>query len=159
MSRTLPDLIDALVAGAPAQMAVGVNVYDGLPMEVESGDALAIGVDDYEGDRVKASAGSSTEDWAGRTFAAQIDESGSITCVAWSQNGNRDQKAARDAVFAIHSDLRTWLRSVLTGAPGVLGVPSVWDVRVGGVDELSQSQSTVGAMALIRFSIAYQARI
>ena len=155
--RTLPDLIDALVGGAPANIPGGVNVYDGFPDALESGDALMIGIDDYDG-RTKASAGSSTEEWA-TLSCPRIDETGSITCVALSQNGNRDPKAARDAVYAIHADLRTWLRSLLTGTPDVLGVSGVWDLRVGGVDELNQSQDGNGATALIRFSIAYQARI
>lgn len=157
MSRTLPDLIDALVAGA-ADLLPQVNVYDGFPMGLESGACLMVGVDDYDGS-TKAAAGSSTEEWAGRTLAALVDESGSITCVALAQNGAHDPKLARDEVYAIHSELRAWLRSELTGGPTVLGVAGVWDLRVGGVDELNQSQDANGAAALIRFSIAYQARI
>lgn len=153
----LPGLIDALVAQTATWPAL--NVSDGLPAELASGDWLAIGVDDYDESRTKASAGTSTEEWAGSTIDSGIDEVGSITCVAWSQNGNGSQKAARDAVYAIHAALRSWLLSQLTGNPNALGVTGLWDVRVGGVDELNQHQDANGAAAVIRFSVAYQARI
>jgi len=158
MSRTLPDLIDALVAGAKANWPA-LTVCDGLPMEVNSGDYLAIGYDDYSSTALRAASGSSSEDWAGATMGSGIDETGTITCAAWSQNGNRDAKAARDATYDIHSSIRSWLIAELTGTVTALGIPGLWDVRVGGVDELTQGQDANGAWSFIRFQIIYQARI
>ena len=158
MSRTLPDLIDALVAGAKGNWP-SLTVCDGLPMELNSGDYLAIGIDDWDGRNLKATSGSSSEDWAGAEMSSGIDETGSITCLAWSHNGDADPKAARDAVYQIHSNLRSWLVATLRGTVTAFGVHGLWDVRLGGVDELIQGQGPDGAAAVIRFQITYQARI
>lgn len=151
-SSVIPDLIDALTALGPS-VVPGVTVHDGMPTTATGGDHLAIGVDD-PGVTSAAAAANSSQEWAGSTFGSGIDETGEVTCVAWSQNGNSDPKAARDAVFAIHSALLGYLRTHVG-----LGVAGVLDTRVGGVSEFTQSQDERGATAVLRFGVMFQARI
>ena len=83
------------------------------------------------------------------------DESGSLDCIAYAVDGDSDQKATRDRVFAAG-----WPRLVqavlsdltLGGVPGLL-----WSgVRITHYD---QSQSDFGAEAQISFQLGFRARI
>lgn len=156
MSRTLPDLIDKLVA-LDLDIA-NLTMCDGLPIEFNSPPFLAIGIDDWNDSRLVASAGNSSEQWAG-AIGAGIDETGSITCVAWAANGESDVKKARDDAYLIHSTLRTKIIAAVAETGDVFDIHGLWNVAVGGVDELNQSQGPSGAAAYVRFQVNYQARI
>lgn len=154
----VPQLIDALIAAAKEAKIAG-TVTDGLPEVLNSGTYLGIGLDDWDVDKPADSANSAI-DWAHSSDLCS-SESGTITCAAWAQlQGTGLTKRVRDQVFAIHSALKSLLIAAIVAAPSdALGVPGLWDVRVGGVDGLNQSSNASGAAAVLRFSIPFQASI
>lgn len=151
-SSVIPDLIDALVA-AGGLLGLDLTVTDGLPTVANSGTYLSVGVDDPGVTRAATSARSTTE-WAGAALVNGLNEAGEVTCAAWSQRGDSDARQARDEVFVVHAALMAYVRSHVG-----LGVPGVWDTRVGGADEFSQNQTEYGAIAVLRFAVAFKARI
>lgn len=155
----ISDLIDALLPACVAGLP-DVNVSDSFPEVLNSGDYLAIGVDDWDLDK-PADSGNSTMDWANSTSGHETDETGSITCVCWSQAGGTGQApAVRRRVFAIMAAVKTLLIAALEAAPtDALGVPGLWDVKVGGADGFNQASNANGASAVLRFSIPFRARI
>ena len=148
----VPALIDALIAAATS---AGVeNVLDGVSLsgDAQAGDYLMIGVDDpdSEGD---AFTGSSRQSWANANHTTR-DESGEITCAAYSWNGDCDQKAARDAAFAMVETLASACRTDPS-----LGLSSLLWTDFGSDLNLSQNQGESGASALVVFTVAFRARI
>lgn len=147
----VPALIDALVAAGRAALP-DVLVIDGMGKTDDPGDYLMIGVDDPDTDG-DAFSGDSQQKWAHATGSAR-DESGQITCAAFSWNGNADQKAARDSAYASVEALASACRADVD-----LGVASLVWTDFGTDARLSQIQSDSGAAALVVFQIAFRARI
>lgn len=159
-SSVIPDLIDALVANL-AVLLPTVTVCDGVPEVANSGAYLCVGVDDWDATNRPVDAARSSIEWASAVSGMTGDESGSITCVAWCQEGGTGQaKTVRDTVYAIHAATKALLVAQLAANPAApLGVAGLWDVRVGGTDALNQSSDQNGAAAVLRFPISFQARI
>ena len=147
----VPALIDALVDAATTALP-DVLVLDGMGATDEPGDYLMVGVDDpdTEGD---AFAADSQQRWAHANGSAR-DESGQVTCAAFSWNGDGDQKAARDAAYASVEALAAACR-----ATPDLGVSSLLWTDFGTDARLTQMQGDSGAAALVVFQIAFRARI
>jgi len=157
----IPLILDALFAAAQAYPGLtGVNVTDSVPETLNSGDYVAIGVDDWELDKPADSA-NSTMTWSDTMAGGNSDEAGAITIVAWSNAGGTGQvKVVRDKVFAIHSAFKALIIAALAAAQSdALGVPGLWDIRVGGVDGFNQASNANGATAVLRFSIPFRAVI
>jgi hypothetical protein len=146
----VPALIDALIAAA--ETAGVENVYDGVHVSEDPGDFLMVGVDDPDSDGGSLSA-DSRQQWANANHTTR-DESGSVTCAAYSWNGDGDQKAARDAAYVMVEALASACRTT----PG-LGVGSLLWTDFGSDANLSQLQGDWGASALVVFTIAFRARI
>ena len=91
-------LIDALVTTLTAAVSPA-TVYDGFGVSEDPGDFLMIGVEDPDLEGAASSADVSQE-WANANYTAR-NESGDVTCAALSWNGDANQKAARDAVYAL----------------------------------------------------------
>lgn len=150
----IPAVIDALVERATAALP-NINVYDGfgIPGDLDE-DALMIGVGDRSASAPANSAGSS------QTMAVlgpdrSRDQTGSVTCVALSWNGDADQKAARDAAYAVVAAVEDLLRTDPTlgvAAPG----RSVCQM---GSEDLDQGQYEGGADALIIFTVEFAVRL
>lgn len=151
----IPELIDALVAHAESM--VDATVSDGLPLEYGTGTYLCIGVDDWDAG-ANTDAGSSTKSWSTSSDRRQ-EETGSITAMAWAQDGSYESKTVRDQVFEVLNTIDAWLRAQVnsTSGPNLLGVPGLWDVRTGGVERFNQVMTEEGARAVLRFSISFQA--
>lgn len=151
-TSVIPAVIDYLVTHATTALsASSVIVYDGFGTSDEPGDFLMIGVDDPESVNTAFSA-DSVQQWAHANYTAR-DEEGDVTCAALSWNGDCDQKAARDAVFAITAALENLLRADPTLAGAVL-----WS-SYGTSTQLTQNQSNDGAMSLVVFKVHFRARI
>ena len=149
---TVPALIDALVAQATE--ALDVTVYDGLPDENETGDYLAIGVDDPANTSAVVST-SAQQTMATLGTNRPRDEVYNLTCVASTWNGDGDQKAARDAAY----DIVEWVSSLLRGDTTLgIGQPGRVVLQIDTV-ELYQNRTSDGADVLIVFTIANKARI
>lgn len=140
----VPALIDALVAATGG--------FDGLAVTDEPGDYLMVGVDDPDTDD-GAFAGESRQQWASANHTTR-DESGSITCAAYSWNGDGDQKSARDGAYALVEALAAVCR-----ATPDLGVDSLLWTDFGSDTNLQQFQGDWGASALVVFTVAFRARI
>jgi hypothetical protein len=150
-TSALPAVIDALVTLATAALP-SVTVIDGVGISGSPGDYLMIGVDDPDADR-PATAGDVQQVRA--TMSGARDETGTVTCCAYSWNGNGDQKAARDAAFATVAAVENILR---TTSP-TLGVSAVLKTEFGDRTTVSQAQTETGTDCLVIFSVAYLARI
>lgn len=152
------DVIDAVLTAARAA-TVAKNICDGLPEKANSGTYFCAGVDDLDTNRPADSANSQIN-WANSDDLSS-DESGSITCVAWSQKGGTGQrKAARDEALAIVSAVKALCIAAMNGhTSDTLGVPGLWDLRVGAVDALTQAGDGNGSSAIARFTLLYQCRI
>lgn len=150
-TSVLPDLIDALVTAARTALPA-TKVYDGFGVTDDPGDFLMVGVEDADLETAATSA-NSEQQWAHSTGTAR-DESGELTCVALSWNGDGDAKVARDAAFAITAAVENLLR-----ANPSLGIPELLWTGYGSTVELSQGQGKTGAEALVVFKVAFRARI
>lgn len=150
----IPAVIDALVERATAALP-DINVYDGfgIPGDLDE-DALMIGVDAPSSPGSANSAGSSQTMAVLGTDRAR-DQTGSVTCAALSWNGDADQKAARDAAYAVVAAVEDLLRTDPTlgvAAPG----RSVCQM---GSETLTQSQYEGGTDALIIFTVDFAVRL
>ena len=150
-TSVVPALIDAVVAAARTNLP-DTNVFDGFGNTSDPGDFLMIGVEDPDTDDAAFSA-DTKQSWANANHTTR-DESGELTCAALSWNGNGDQKAARDAVYAITAAVETFLRD---NPP--LNVAGVLWTGFGSSSQLSQAQGDGGAVAQLIFRIDFRARI
>lgn len=150
-TSVVPALIDALVLAADNALA-SVQVYDGFGVTADPGDFLMIGVEDPDSDDAAFSA-DTRQTWANANHTAR-DEEGDIVCAALSWNGNDNQKAARDAVYATAAAVENLLR-----ANADLDVEGVLWTAFGSSSQLTQTRDGSGALALLVFRVHFRARI
>lgn len=147
------DLIDELVSRFTTALS-GVKVYDGYLVSDDPGDFLMVGVEDPNSDQGATSA-EGQQQWAD-LGANRRNETGTVTCVALSWNGNGDQAAARAAVKAITDAVEADLRS----DPNLGGVvPGLMWTGYGTRTQFLQNQNQQGAEAAVIFEVAFKARI
>jgi hypothetical protein len=79
---------------------------------------------------------------------------GEIQLVALSWNGDMDQKAARDAVYATAGAVANLCRTTPT-----LGVSGVLWTGYGSRSELHQNQTDQAAVAQLTFRVSFRGRI
>lgn len=156
MSRTLPDLIDALVDANFDFEGRPENVIDGPPTDLVSGDYLMIGLDQEDAVSGPRSAGQSSTDWAGPN--RDMDATGSVSCAIWVASTDGTFKTARDDAYTIHAGLAAAITARNTGDPDIFGIPGLWELHVTGVSELNQARTDAGPEVALRFQITYQAR-
>jgi hypothetical protein len=149
-TSVVPALIDALVSQSRAVLP-DVIVYDGFGVSDDPGEFLMVGVSDDTDTASRAV--SSHQEWANANHTAR-DESGDVTCMAVSWNGDADQKAARDGVYATKGAVEDMLR-----ADPDLGLDNVLWTSAGTDENLDQNQDDAGALAILTFTIAYRARL
>lgn len=153
----VPDLIDALYTRATAALVANtaVQVLDGYGTDENPGDCLMIGVED-PASLETAFSGSSSQTPGPFSTNRKRDENGSVTCAAYSWNGNADQKQARDAAYSYVAAVENLLRS----DPN-LGIASGGDfvAQMGDTQRFSQNQTADGADALVVFNVMFFARI
>jgi hypothetical protein len=150
-TSAVPAVIDALLAAATTAL-VDVAVYDGTGISDDPGDFLMVGVEDPDSDTFATSV-DAQQSWPHIGHRVR-DESGDITCSALSWNGDGDQKAARDAVYAITAQLEELLRDDPT-----LGLGPLVRTEFGTTSQLIQRQGDSGAMAMLTFKVHFDARI
>lgn len=153
-TSAIPDIIDALVEQCSTALS-GATVYDGFGVSDQAGDFLMVGVDDPNQPDAASSADSSQSPATLGTDRSR-DETGSITCAALSSNGNSDQKAARDAVFAIAAGVADLCRA--NPSLGITGYPLLV-TGYGDDQRLIQNQYEDGADAILIFTVRFRARL
>lgn len=146
-----PAVVDALIAKATAALP-GVRVFDAFGDSDDPGDFLMVGSNnaDESGD---VNAGEFPQDWANANHTAR-DEDGVVNCFALSWNGDGNQKAARDSVFATCEAV-----AALCRADPSLGVPQLLWSSFGTRGTPSQGVDTQGALCAVEFQVSYKARI
>lgn len=150
------DLIDALVPALRTALP-SVTVYDGWGNSDEAaGDFVMIGIEDADVEGAAFSA-DARQEWATAGSAGTRDETGEITCLALSWNGNSGEAGARQARASLKATTAA-VENVLRANPS-LGVDGVLWTGYGSSTQLTQDQSDGGAMALVVFRIAFRARI
>ena len=154
----VPALTDAVFTRATA-LLTSVSVYDGFGVSDSAGDFLMVGVDNPDPNSAGASATSNQEQIGMGPSGTVYRETGTLTCAAYSFNGDAIQKSARDVVFgirdAIDSEIRT---NRVTGAtPSVLGVAGVINAHLSSLSLEQDVWQT--ADALLVFTINFDAVI
>lgn len=152
-----PSIIDALFTQATAALPA-VRVTDGFQLSDDPNDGgiLSIGVDDGQSPSAATTSNGSQEQATAGTPRSR-NQVGSVNCWALTWNGDGDQKAARDSAFAIQAAVENILRT-----DPQLGIArpngQVLVIQIGD-ERLEQSQSDIGAEALLSFTIQFEARI
>src|SRR5690349_14077392 len=103
----VPGLIDALVSQAAAALP-NVHVSDGAPVTDATGDFLMVGADSLD-----QAVNSATATQVPGPFGTgrPRDESGEVNLIAYSSNGDGNQKTARDAVYALSEAVAVMCRA------------------------------------------------
>ena len=154
-TSAVPAIIDWLLTGATAALP-NATVVDGPGAGdfATPQDVLMIGVENPFGlgNNAAELAANTQQSWAHAAGTAR-DERGSITCVATSWNPEGNQKAARDATFALVAEVERLLRA----DPRMGGL--VVQAGFGETANYSQMQGDTGAAALLSFSVTFHARL
>ena len=109
------------IAATAASLLPDVTVALGYQGNPNAGDYLWVHCEDpYQPDITPGS--SSTQSWPGASRAVGREESGDITCVVDSWNGEGDVTAAMDRAYAILAPVASWLRTTTHAdlPPGLL---------------------------------------
>lgn len=153
----VPALIDALVAGATANVPATTAVYDGFGVSDDPGDYLMIGVDDPDADGWANSADAQQDVSSDGPPSGARDQTGSVACCALSWNGDGDPKAARDAAAASMAALESYVRST----PGltIASQSQTFWCWFTPSETWKQQQGDGGAQALVIFRVGFFARL
>jgi len=151
-TSVVPALIDALVTAAVAALPNSV-VRDGFTPTDDPGDYLMVGVSDPD-DEGESEAADVTQEQMAFGSTRPRKEEGVIHMSARSVNGAANQKAARDAVYAMQEALATTLRTTDN-----LGVTGGLMLGNGSRLRLLQDQNDYGAVATLLYDIAFEAAI
>jgi len=151
-TSVVPALIDALVTQATAALP-STLVLDGIGVTDDPGNYLLVGCLDPADDAESEAARVTQQQMAFGVSRPRM-ETGVIHMVARSVNGDGNQKATRDAVYAIHEALATVLRTTDN-----LGVTGNLQLSNGADLALDQDQDDRGAVATLRYDIAFTAQI
>ncbi len=149
-TSVVPALLDALFTLSTAALP-NIVVTDGPGITSDPGDFLMVGIQDPDADVPLAAV--SEEDQMAWGTARPRQETGSVHLCAYSWNGDGDQKAARDAVYAIAAAVANGVR------PDNLAVTGLMKVGYGTSTTFRQGQSEIGAGALLMFSVDFMAQI
>lgn len=152
-ASVVPALIDALVSTARAALP-NVNVIDGAGPTEALGDYLLIGWQDPDETTGASEAASVQQEQIAFGSTRPRREQGVIHLSVWSVSGDNVQKTARDAVYAIQEALATALRTT-----NDLGVAGISHLSNGSDLSLDQDAGEFGAVATLRYDIAFSAFI
>ena len=155
-SSIAADLITTLADGLQSELGTDVQVTVGLPVGLNSGDYLGIGIVDPE-DAKSRSSYNSTITWATDMTVDGFDEVGELALAAVAIRGSDDLSEPISAVYSILSDLIAWLRSKWS-ASDLLGIKGLWDLRVSNLD-MTTYQNEFGCAAYLQIRLAFQATI
>jgi hypothetical protein len=149
---SIPAVIDALVVSFTAALGEG-NVFDGPGVTADNPDQYVIvGMSDPDSEVLDESA-SSQQGWAWLGHVAR-DEVVVVHCCAVAWNGDTDQKAARDAAFAVLKVVTDAIEDDPSyGVSGVLYVTGITS------SHLRQVQDDNGALAVVSFDIEIHSRL
>lgn len=152
IQSVVPALIDRILEVA-SELLPDHLVVDGFPLTLSVGDYLMVGMEDASRPQGASTAATSQQTWANANHTTR-DESGDITCAAFSYSGLTDPKPVREAAYATLAAVAEALR-----ADPSLGLEGVLWTSVGTDIRYLAFQSEEGCDATVVFSIAFRARI
>ena len=152
-TSVIPALIDALYAQASSSLPT-TRVLLGPGITNDPGDYLMVGVDDPNEDEDAVEVADVTQEPMAFGSTRPRMEEGFIHMVARSRNGDSDLQAALDAVYATEEALATVLRTTDN-----LGVAGVMNLGNGSRLQCTWNQDSYGAVATLRYDIAFRASI
>ena len=145
-----PAMVDKIIAAlGSASSLTGIRVFDGAEVDASyPKDAIAVGHDGSFGDSFITAGNARNSPLA---FTDQHDESGTIACALWSQDGASKFPALRIRAFALLSAIDTVIRA----DPTFTGTCLYSYLESDAVEYRTTSN---GSSVVITFTITYQAQ-
>ena len=150
VSMAFPTMVNKIITALGAASSLtGVRVFDGAEVDFSyPGDAIAIGHDGSFGDSEMQVGNIQDIPFA---FTDLHEESGTISCSLWSQDGSTDIASRRTRAFAVLSAIDTVIRSNSTFDGTCL-------YAILSANTVSYRQTDMGVAVVLDFTISYQAQ-
>jgi len=150
VSMAFPTMVNKIITALGAASSLtGVRVFDGAEVDFSyPGDAIAIGHDGSFGDSEMQVGNIQDTPFA---FTDLHEESGTISCSLWSQDGSTDIASRRTRAFAVLSAIDTVIRSNSTFDGTCL-------YSILSANTVSYRQTDMGVAVVLDFTISYQAQ-
>jgi hypothetical protein len=150
VSMAFPTMVNKIITALGAASSLtGVRVFDGAQVDFSyPGDAIAIGHDGSFGDSEMQVGNIQDTPFA---FTDLHEESGTISCSLWSQDGSTDIASRRTRAFAVLSAIDTVIRSNSTFDGTCL-------YSILSANTVSYRQTDMGVAVVLDFTISYQAQ-
>jgi hypothetical protein len=145
-----PTMVNKIITALGAASSLtGVRVFDGAEVDFSyPSDAIAIGHDGSFGDSEMQVGNIQDTPFA---FTDLHEESGTISCSLWSQDGSTDIASRRTRAFAVLSAIDTVIRSNSTFDGTCL-------YSILSANTVSYRQTDMGVAVVLDFTISYQAQ-
>jgi hypothetical protein len=150
VSMAFPTMVNKIITALGAASSLtGVRIFDGAEVDFSfPGDAIAIGHDGSFGDSEMQVGNIQDTPFA---FTDLHEESGTISCSLWSQDGSTDIASRRTRAFAVLSAIDTVIRSNSTFDGTCL-------YAILSANTVSYRQTDMGVAVVLDFTISYQAQ-
>ena len=150
VSMAFPTMVNKIITALGAASSLtGVRVFDGAEVDFSyPGDAIAIGHDGSFGDSEMQVGNIQDNPFA---FTDLHEESGTISCSLWSQDGSNDTAARRTRAFVLLSAIDTIIRSNSTFDGTCL-------YSILSANTVGYRQTDMGVAVVLDFTISYQAQ-
>ena len=150
VSMAFPTMVTKIISAlSSASSLTGVRIFDGPEVDFSyPGDAIAIGHDGSFGDQEMQIGNIQDLPFA---FTDLHEETGTISCSVWSQDGSTNIAARRTRAFAMLSAIDTVIRSNSTFDGTCL-------YSILTANTVGYRQSDMGVAVVLDFTISYQAQ-
>ena len=150
VSMAFPTMVNKIITALGAASSLtGIRIFDGAEVDFSyPGDAIAIGHDGSFGDSEMQVGNIQDTPFA---FTDLHEESGTISCSLWSQDGSTDIASRRTRAFAVLSAIDTVIRSNSTFDGTCL-------YSILSANTVSYRQTDMGVAVVLDFTISYQAQ-
>jgi hypothetical protein len=145
-----PTMVNKIITALGAASSLtGIRIFDGAEVDFSyPGDAIAIGHDGSFGDSEMQVGNIQDTPFA---FTDLHEESGTISCSLWSQDGTTDIASRRTRAFAVLSAIDTVIRSNSTFDGTCL-------YAILTANTVNYRQTDMGVAVVLDFTISYQAQ-
>jgi hypothetical protein len=150
VSMAFPTMVNKIITALGAASSLtGIRIFDGAEVDFSyPGDAIAIGHDGSFGDSEMQVGNIQDTPFA---FTDLHEESGTISCSLWSQDGTTDIASRRTRAFAVLSAIDTVIRSNSTFDGTCL-------YAILTANTVNYRQTDMGVAVVLDFTISYQAQ-
>lgn len=150
VSMAFPTMVNKIITALGAASSLtGIRIFDGAEVDFSyPGDAIAIGHDGSFGDSEMQVGNIQDTPFA---FTDLHEESGTISCSLWSQDGTTDIASRRTKAFAVLSAIDTVIRSNSTFDGTCL-------YAILSANTVNYRQTDMGVAVVLDFTISYQAQ-